>query len=292
MEYRTVADFLRDHFPGKVQKVGIDAGLGCPGRCTYCCNTSFTPSYATGRITRQLDQGIRFFENKGPFYGYLAYFQSYTGTYGPLDKLVALYSEALSHPDILGLVIATRPDCLDPVLLDWFQHNFGGPGQPFLLVELGMESTNDSTLERIHRGHDWQCSVNAVNELHRRGIPTGAHLIIGLPGETDADFMLHAERLSELPISTLKLHQLQIIRNTPLAREYGQEPFPLLEAGQYADIVARFLKRLRKDIALDRFVSEAPQDMVIAPRWGLKPSQFKDLLDAAILSNETETKHT
>ena len=283
LQYRTISDFFAGFFPGRVQKIPVNAGLGCPGRCIYCNNASFQPSYARGSISSQLEAGLRFCSKKAALGGYLAYFQSYSNTYGPTEKLISLYEEALSFPGIVGLVIATRPDCLQPDLLDWLELRFGGKApedHPFLLMEIGIESTKDETLETIRRGHDFICSQDAVRELDNRGILVGAHLILGLPGEGPEDFALHARRLSELPLSTLKLHQLQIIKGTPLADMYLEDktlvhPFT---ADEYADTVRNFVKELRPDIALDRFVSEAPRDMVIAPSWGLKPSEFAEML--------------
>lgn len=290
--YRTLNEYFGTIFPGKVRKIGVNAALGCPNRdgaisrggCTYCSNASFTPSYTKGEITQQIEAGKKFFESKGKPWGYLPYFQSYTGTYGPTDRLIALYEEALSCSDVAGLVIATRPDCLADDLIEYFKKRFGcdaPKGHPYLLVELGIESTNDRTLERINRGHSWACAKNAILRLAKAGIAIGAHLIIGLPGETKEDFLLHARRLSELPITTLKLHQLQIIKGTEMARQYAENPeqFNLLSADSYAEIVISIIRELRKDIAIDRLVSESPAGMVVAPKWGLKPSEFASLLD-------------
>lgn len=283
LQYRTISDFFSEFFPGRVQKIPVNAGLGCPGRCIYCNNASFQPSYARGSIISQLEAGMRFCSKKAAPGGCLAYFQSYSNTYGPTEKLTALYEEALSFPGVVGLVIATRPDCLQPDLLDWFENRFGRmapDNHPFLLMEIGVESTKDETLEAIRRGHDFRCSQEAVRELDRRGIHVGAHLILGLPGEGPDDFAEHARRLSELPLSTLKLHQLQIIKGTPLADMYMEDKLSVhpFTADEYADTVRNFLKELRPDIALDRFVSEAPRNLVIAPSWGLKPSEFTGLL--------------
>lgn len=282
-------------FPGRVQKISVNAGLGCPNRdgrlstlgCLYCNNASFNPSYAHvgGKsITRQLEEGIPFFEKKKKAWGYLAYFQSFSNTYGEDEKLIGLYEEALAYPGIKGLVIATRPDCISPVILDYFRTRFGKdaePQHPYLLVETGIESTNDLTLQRINRGHDWECAKKAVNALADAGIDVGAHLILGLPGETEDDFFMHIARINELPLKTLKLHQLQIIKGTPMAQMYMDDPasFRLFSAGEYASLVARIIKQIRPEIALDRFVSESPAGMVIAPNWGIKPVEFQQILD-------------
>ena len=290
---RTFSDYIASVIPGKVRKISVNAGLGCPNRdgtvgsggCIFCNNDAFCPRYTRGLhgITGQIEEGIRFTANKGRADSYLVYFQSYSNTYGPTDKLIGLYEEALAYPGVAGVVVATRPDCLAADLLDYFEHRFGRlapEGHPFLLVELGVESTLDRTLGIINRGHGYACAEKAVNALHGRGIAVGAHLILGLPGETEEDWLQHARRISELPITTLKLHQLQIIKGTALERMYADNPgiVSLLTAEEYAASVRRFVAALRDGIYLDRFVSETPRDMVIAPSWGLKPSEFQKLL--------------
>lgn len=284
---QTFSDYLSGVFPGRVIKIAVNAGLGCPnrGRCIYCNNLAFNPSYAatdtSGSITAQLEKGVKFNSRKGDCYGYLAYFQSYTNTYGPTDKLIQLYEEALRFPGVKGLVIATRPDSIKPDLADWFELRFGRKapaGHPHLLIEIGIESTLDRTLELINRNHTYQCAVDCINDLNERGIDTGAHLILGLPGETHQDWMAHAERISALPIKTLKLHQLQVVKGTALARMYEKEPFKLFTAQEYAQVVSNFIKTARKDLYYDRFVSETPKDLLIAPSWGLKPQEFNRLL--------------
>ena len=290
---RTFSDYIASVIPGKVRKISVNAGLGCPNRdgtvgsggCIFCNNDAFSPRYTKGLrgITEQIEEGIRFTANKGKADSYLVYFQSFSNTYGPTDKLVSLYEEALAYPGVAGLVIATRPDCLAADLLDYFESRFGrkaSDGHPFLLVELGVESTNDDTLIAVNRGHDYSCAAAAVNALAERGIAVGAHLILGLPGENENDWMEHARRISGLPITTLKLHQLQIIKGTALERMYAENPgiVSMPTAEEYAASVRRFIAALRDGIYLDRFVSETPRDMVIAPSWGLKPSEFQKLL--------------
>ena len=293
MRYRTMNDYLSGVFPGRVIKIAVNAGLGCPNRdgtlgrdgCIYCNNLSFNPSYAaadaTGSITAQLEKGIKFNSRKGECYGYLAYFQSYTNTYGPTRQLIELYEEALRFPGVKGLVIATRPDCIKPDLADWFEQRFGRKapaGHPHLLVEIGIESTLDRTLQLINRHHTFQCASDCINDLYERGIDTGAHLILGLPGETEQDWTSHANRISALPIKTLKLHQLQVVKGTALARMYEQEPFKLFTAQEYAQVVRDFINAARKDLFYDRFVSETPQSLLIAPSWGIKPQIFNQML--------------
>lgn len=296
-KYTPLSSYFASIFPGKVQKIAVNAGLSCPNRdgrvgrggCIFCNNASFNPRYAHssgGGISEQLEVGIKFFRTKGEAYGYLAYFQAYSNTYGPTDKLIGLYEEALSYPGVVGLVIGTRPDCLEPDLLDYFERRFGNKGEgtdagkPYLLVELGVESTNDATLRAINRGHDYECARKAAIELAGRGIDVGVHLILGLPGEDREDFILHARRISELPVKVLKLHHLQIVKGTELDQRYTDSPadFHLFSPEEYAETVSEFLSNLREDIIIDRFVSETPSDMVIAPGWGIKPSEFMKLM--------------
>lgn len=295
LEYKTISDFFAEHFTTRVWKIPVNSGLGCPNRdgtlgtegCAYCNNSSFSPGYSFSSglsITAQLDAGVRFLGKKAEGSALLAYFQSFSNTYGPVPHLIDLYEEALSHPLVGGIVIATRPDCLPSELLDYFERRFGRlapEGHPFLLVEIGIESTLDRTLELIGRGHDYECAAAAVRRLDERGIAVGAHIIVGLPGESEDDFITHARALSSLPLSTLKLHQLQIIRGTRFERQYASDPstFDLLTPERYARIVASFVRELRPDIALDRFTSESPLEMVIAPKWGIKPSEFQIMLN-------------
>jgi len=276
----------------RVRKIAVNAGLGCPNRdgsigtggCIYCNNESFNPRYAhesVGSITAQIEQGISFNSRKGTPDGYLAYFQSYTNTYGETGRLISMYDEALAYPGVVGLVIATRPDCISADLMEWLKSKCaGGNRNPFIMVEIGVESTKDSTLRAINRGHDWACARNTILSLAECGVAVGAHIILGLPGEDRNDMLRHADLLSELPISTLKLHQLQVIKGTRLAQIWQQNPesLYLFTASEYAELVVEFLKHLRSDIALDRFVSEAPPSMLLAPRWGIKPAEFDRLL--------------
>lgn len=301
MTHPVLSEYFTNIFPGKVQKIAVNAALGCPNRdgtlgrggCIFCNNEAFNPRYCRGSqksITEQLALGTEFFQAKGPVHGYLAYFQAYSNTYGAAAQLIELYEEALRFPGVVGLVVGTRPDCLPAELLDYFESRFrggesasdgAGTDRPYLLVELGVESTLDRTLREINRGHDFECARKAILELDRRGIDVGVHLILGLPAESREDWMDHARRISLLPVKVLKLHHLQVVKDTELARRYAQNsdyihPFT---AEEYAGAVREFLGYLREDIVLDRFVSETPKDMVIAPGWGIKPSEFLSILE-------------
>lgn len=281
--YRDFADFLNEHFDGKVQKISLHAGFTCPNRdgsigvggCTYCNNQTFSPDYChTGKsITRQLDEGVAFFARKYPTMRYLAYFQAYTNTYGELEALKRKYEEALAHPGVVGIIIGTRPDCMPADLLDYLADL---SRRTFVLVEYGVESTSDETLRRINRGHDFAASADAIRRTAAAGVLVGAHMILGLPGESREMMLKHARSLSQLPLDTLKLHQLQLIRHTRMAREYEMSPqdFHLYGVDEYIDLAIDFAERLSPSIAIERFVSQSPAELLIAPRWGLKNHEF------------------
>ena len=281
--YREFGDFLRERFPFKAQKIAINAGFTCPNRdgskgrggCTYCNNQTFNPGYCQTdkSVADQLAEGVRFFSRKYPEMRYLAYFQAYTSTYGEQERLERLYEEALSYPGVVGLVIGTRPDCMPDHLLDYLARL---SEQVLVLVEYGVESTLDRTLRRINRGHDFAEAEEAIRRTAARGIAVGAHLILGLPGESRDEILGHADRLSDLPLTTLKLHQLQLIRHTRMALEFERQPedFHLFTADEYIDLAIDFIERLDPAIALERFVSQSPKELLIAPDWGLKNYEF------------------
>ena len=285
MRYNDFAGFLAGEFPFKVQKISVNAGFTCPNRdgtkgfggCTYCNNQTFNPAYCRDdrSVTMQLEEGKRFFARKYPQMKYLAYFQAYTNTYGELELLKRMYEEALAVEEVVGLVIGTRPDCMPDSLLDYLEEV---NRRTFLLVEYGIESADDRTLERINRGHSFACTEDAVRRTAARGIRTGGHVILGLPGESREDLIKQAERLSELPLTTLKMHQLQLIRGTRMAHEYALHPeeFHLFSADEYIDLVIDYVEHLRPDLILERFVSQSPRELLIAPDWGLKNHEFTD----------------
>lgn len=278
--YNEFPAFLKRYFPYKVQKISLNAGFTCPNRdgtkgqggCTYCNNQTFNPEYCRTEktIAVQLEEGKRFFAHKYPEMKYLAYFQAYTNTYAELESLKRKYEEALCVDDIVGLVIGTRPDCMPEELLRYLETL---NRHTFLLVEYGIETTCDETLKRINRGHTYAATVEAVQRTAAYGILTGGHVILGLPGEGHDDIVTQAGTLSELPLTTLKMHQLQLIRGTRMAHEYEQNPadFHLFEdVNEYIDLVIDYVEHLRPDIVLERFVSQSPRELLIAPDWGLK----------------------
>lgn len=278
--------FLKDIYGCRVQKLNVNAGFTCPNRdgtlahggCIYCNNASFTPAFgnASVSITRQIEDGKKFYANKYSDMHYLAYFQSFTGTYAPIPALETLYAEALEVPDVVGLVVSTRPDCLNDDVLNLLSDiNLTHP----VIVEIGIESSHDRTLQLINRCHTWQCAHDAIERVVERGITAGAHLILGLPWETRNDMLITAKRIAELPLSTVKFHQLQVIKGTKLVQlwEKGQVDLIQWNASQYAAFCKEIIELLPPHMVIERMVSTAPSQLLLHPKWGLKPQQFKEI---------------
>lgn len=294
--YNDYSGYYRKTFDGKVQKISLDAGFTCPNRdgsrgkggCTYCNNRSFNPDYCrtAQNIADQLAKGIEFFSAKYPTMRYLAYFQAYSNTYASVDILRQSYEAALSRPEVIGLVIATRPDCLSSEILDLLQEF---SEKCYVSVELGVESFREDTLKKINRGHTASESLSAIHRIAERKIDNCVHLILGLPGEEEKDFMQTAQLLSGLPVHSIKLHQLQIHTGTRMAADYKKDPgsFVLFDAGQYADLVVKILEHLSPGIIVQRFVSSAPASMLIAPRWNIKNYQFVAMVEKILAERDT-----
>ena len=294
--YHDFSGYYKGKFNGRVQKISIDAGFTCPNRdgsrgtggCSYCNNLTFSPAYCNleKSVANQLNEGIEFFSRKYTSMKYLAYFQAYSNTYAPLKSLKILYEEALSHPEVVGLVIATRPDCLSTENLDYL-HKLAQ--NHYIMVEIGLESHLNSSLEKMNRGHSFEESIWAITETAKRKIHNCAHLILGLPGETDEDFLDQARMISRLPVENLKLHQLQIHKNTRLFNEFGDHPeeFHMFTVDEYLDLCVRYLELLNPEIIVERFVSEAPDDLLVAPRWGLKNFEFTAKLEKLLEERNT-----
>ena len=282
--FNSYSGYFRRMFGCRVQKLSVDAGFTCPNRdgtisgggCTFCNNGAFTPSYcmpAKG-VRRQIEEGIEFHRRRYRTASkYLVYFQSFSNTYAPLERLKEVYGEALAHPDVAGIVVGTRPDCVDAEKLDYFAELARGR---YVAVEYGIESTRDETLRAVNRGHDFACARRAVEMTAARGLHVGAHFILGLPGETHESIVAQAGVLSRLPLTTLKMHQLQLIKGTRMALEYRQHPedFHLFGVEEYIDLVIDYIEHLRPDLVLERFVSQSPKELLIAPDWGLKNYEF------------------
>lgn len=277
--YNSYAAYFRRRFGERVQKVAINAGFTCPNRngkvgfggCTFCNNEAFTPSYCqpSKSITQQIEEGIEFHRRRYRTASrYLAYFQSFSNTYAPLDVLRERYLEALSHPEVVGVVVGTRPDCVNEEILDFFAEL---AKEYYVTIEYGVESTYDDTLKAINRGHDFECACRAVEMTAERGIAVGAHFVLGLPGESDEMILEQVERINALPLTTIKFHQLQVFKGTAMEREYDEHPerFRFWELEEYLDLFTEILRRLRPDIVVERFASEAPPRYHYGRNWGL-----------------------
>lgn len=281
MYYNAYSSYLRERFGSRVLRLPIDGGFTCPNRdghlgtggCTFCANEAFSPSYCrqAESITSQLDAGIRFQRHRcRPDTRYLAYFQSYSGTYAPLNLLRRCYEEALQHPNVVGIVIGTRPDCVDDTVLELlasYTNNY------YVAVEFGIESCYDHTLALVRRGHDFACTQHAVRAAAQRGLEVGGHLILGLPGESRDDILGEALLLNDLPLTSLKLHQLQILRGTEMERQYHEEESfrrSLLHfsVNEYITLVCDLLERLRPDLVIERLAAEVPPRYQACPERG------------------------
>ena len=291
--YNSYVDYFRLKYGERLQKLVLDAGFTCPNRdgsigrggCTYCDNAAFHPSYSSSEksLHQQIDEGIEF--HRGRYRNvthYLAYFQSFSNTYAPLERLRSLYEEALSHPAIVGIVIGTRPDCIDrdklkylndlkegKVLIEWHREGFA---HPVVIIEYGIESCYDQTLRRINRGHDFDCARKAVEMTLESGIDDiGAHFILGLPGETRQMMLDECALINELPLKSVKFHQLQFIKGTKMEKEYSEHPedFVRMSLDEYLDFMVDILERLRPDLYIERIAGEVPPRFVSTPQWGL-----------------------
>ena len=278
--YYSYKQFLLEHFGEPVLKLPVDAGFSCPNRdgtvgtggCTYCLNEAFSPRYCSSEknILQQIDEGIEFHRQRGRESNiYLAYFQSFSNTHAPLEKLQELYETALSHLKVKGLVIGTRPDCVDKEKLNYLKTL---SQKYFISVEYGIESCYDRTLQRINRGHDFATAQRAVEQTAAKGLHTGAHFIIGLPGETIEDWLKGIELMNQLPLNSVKFHQLQIIRGTAMEQDFKEHPeeFPPLDMNSYIDLMVEMIKRLRPDISIERFAAEVPPKYLSANPWQLQ----------------------
>ena len=274
--FNSFGRFAREKFGGRrLQKVNIDAGFTCPNRdgtlgvggCVYCNNDSFRPGGCRPAlpVAAQVENGISYLGRRYKAGQFLAYFQPFTNTYAPVEELEKLYLEALAHPLVAGLAIGTRPDCVDErkiALLERLAKSH------FILVEYGLQSIYEKSLRFIERGHGFDAFLKAVDMTAGRGIHMGAHLIAGIPTETRDETLFMAERISEiLPVGFLKLHQLQVVRHTKLARLYAERPFRVFGYEEYIDFAVDFIERLRPDIVVQRLFATAPRELLIAPEW-------------------------
>jgi radical SAM protein (TIGR01212 family) len=273
--YNSFGSYIKKHFGTTVYKVNVDAGFTCPNRdgtistsgCIFCNNDSFRPNSCTPNLSliEQIRNGITYIKKRYKAEKFLVYFQPYTNTYAPVDELERLYREALSEPSVIGLAIGTRPDTVDEdkiALLEALS------GKYFIIIEYGMQSMYDRTLEFINRGHDYNTFLKTLDLTKNRGIFVGAHLIVGFPTETREEMLSMADEVSHIPIDFLKIHQLQVIKDTPLETIYTENPFYVFGYGEYLEFVTEFIERLSPRIVLQRLFATAPDDILIAPRWG------------------------
>lgn len=296
--FNSYAGYIKRKFGGRVQKLTIDAGFTCPNRdgtigtggCTFCNNNSFNPSYCSPQktISQQLAEGMEFHAFRyRRVVKFLAYFQAYSNTYDSIERLNELYTEALSYPNVTGLVIGTRPDCVDGAKLDFLADL---SKKYYVSVEYGVESCYNSTLARINRGHTFEKSVWAIEETVRRGLNVGAHFILGLPGETEHDLISQIDIISKLPLTTIKFHQLQVVKDTTMALEFAQNPdaFKFFTVDEYLDLLVKIIERLNPRIVIERFTGEASPQTLIAPSWGkLRTDQLLVKLEKLLEENNT-----
>ena len=296
--YNSYVGFFKEHYGHRIQKIVVDAGFTCPNRdgsvavggCTYCNNDAFHPSYSipSKSIEQQINEGIEFhLKRYRTTENYLAYFQPFSNTYAPLETLKKLYNQALSHPQISGLVIGTRPDCVDLEKLDYLQEL---SRKNIVIIEYGIESCYDKTLIRINRGHNYSQAVWAVEQTSKRNIIQGAHFIFGLPGESRSDILAMAHKINKLPINSVKFHQLQIIKGTPMESEFALLPqdFYTFTLDEYIDFFIDFLELLRPDLYIERFAGEVPPRFVNSMPWGrIRNNELLLLLDKRLEERNT-----
>ena len=292
--YNSYLGYMKRHYGKRIQKVTVDAGFTCPNRdgllgtggCIYCNNASFNPGYNSAKktIALQIKEGIDFLKRRYNADRYIVYFQPYSNTYAPLDKLKAIYEEALLHPQVIGLTIGTRPDCID---VDKIAYLSDLAKTYDITIEYGLESTSDETLQKINRCHDFQCFLDAVKLTASHTIKQCAHIILGFPWENRSHWLKEADILSELPIDFLKIHQLHIVKDTPLGDQYLRNPFKLLTFREYLDLIVTFLERLNPNIILQRLAGEAPPHMLIAPHWGMRASEIVRKIEKELVLRDT-----
>jgi radical SAM protein (TIGR01212 family) len=290
--FNSYSEYFRKKFGGRVQKLSLDAGFTCPNRdgskgrggCTFCNNNAFNPSYCqpAKSISSQIDEGIEFHKKRYRHADkYLAYFQAYSNTYAGIDILRERYEEALQREEVIGLVIGTRPDTVDSEILDYIKTL---TKDHYVIIEYGIESCHNHSLKRVNRGHTFEDSLRAIEMTASRGIRQGAHLIVGLPGESVGDILAGVKIISGLPINNIKFHQLQIVRNTIMAREYRSNPedFKIFDLEEYLDLMVAIMERLNPEFVVERIAGESNPGYLLSQSWGLRYEQvlqkFEQLL--------------
>jgi len=285
---------MKNRFGASVYKVSIDAGFACPNRdgtlstsgCIFCNNDSFRPYSCRPAlpIRQQINNGISYIRKRYNTNKFLAYFQPYTNTYAPADDLERIYREALAHPKVIGIAVGTRPDTVDDEKIRLLQ---ALGDKYFILVEYGMQSMYDKTLAFINRGHDYKALLNALEMTRNRNILTGVHIIVGFPTETREEMLAMADEISCLPVDFLKIHHLQVIRNTKLASMYQENPFRVFAYDEYLDFVAEFVERISPRIVLQRLFASAPDNLLIAPQWEKSSQETLRDIERVLASRDT-----
>ena len=292
--YNSYGAFLKEKFGCRVSKVVVDAGFSCPNRdgtvgiggCSYCNNDAFRPATATSEdpVARQVERGIAYLRQRYRAQKFIVYFQPFTNTFAPLEKLIPLYEAAFADRDVVGIAIGTRPDCVEEDKIAWLENL---ARTHFVTVELGLESVHDQTLARINRGHDYECWRRALRRTIGRGIYIGAHLILGFPWESRAEMLGMAEAVSGIGLDFLKLHHLHVVRNTALGRQFLNEPFPLLSYEQYLDLLIEFLEILDPAIRLERLFGLTQEEQLLGPHWGKTKAEIQHGIEHALAARAT-----
>lgn len=296
--FNSYTAFLHEKFGARVQKLSINAGFTCPNRdgtvgtggCIFCDNEAFSPSYTTKdkSVSQQITEGMEFHSKRYKTDKFFAYFQTYSNTYAPIERLKVLYEEALSHKNIVGLVINTRPDCIDEEKLDYLAEL---SKERYVMIEYGLESCHDKTLKVINRGHNFGTAVETLEKTREKGIPVGAHIVFGLPGETYEDMYKMIDILNRLPIDNVKFHQLQVIKGTKLELLFQIYPkqisgFPTYES--YLSFFIPALERLNPNIRIQRVAGEVRKDTIVYPHWGnLRYDQMLNLFEKELERQNT-----
>jgi radical SAM protein (TIGR01212 family) len=292
--YNSYGAFLKEKFGCRVSKIVVDAGFSCPNRdgtigvggCSYCNNDAFRPATAQrpDPIPLQVEKGIAFLRRRYRAQKFVVYFQTFSNTFAPLDQLIPMYESAISFPDVVGIAVGTRPDCIDEAKIAAFARL---AQTHFVTLEYGLESIHDSTLARINRGHDYECWLRAVRQTRGRGIHIGAHLILGFPWESRGQMLAMAGAVSDAGLDFLKLHHLHVVRNTALGSEFLSRPFPLLEYEEYVGLVVDFLELLHPAIRIERLFGIAPEEHLIGPHWGKTKAVIQHDIEQALAARQT-----
>ncbi len=292
--YNTYRPYIKEKLGYRVNKLSVDMGFTCPNRdgnlavggCVYCNNDSFVTHYARARFSmdQQITNGMEYLKKRFKAEKFIVYFQSYTNTYDSVEKLEEMYRNALKYEDVIGIAVGTRSDCIDEEKISMFEEL---AKDYYVSLEFGIESIYDKTLEFMNRGHDYQSVLDAIEMSKGRGFEIGAHIIVGMPTETKEEMLAMAGEVSSLGIDVFKVHNLHIVRNTPLARMYKKEPFSLFNFEEYIDFIIEFLERLSPDMVIERLFTDTPHQLLIAPDWGKSHLQILQAIEAELERKDT-----